>query len=104
MKIEIIRVYSILNVCLKKGDKLLIIMPRLIESYEVYLAALKTGIIIIPSSEMLTTADLQFRVTHGEVDGVISYYPFVDEYKDIEEYDQLIKFVIGESEEGWHFI
>jgi len=93
-----------LNAGLKKGDKVLIMMPRLIESYEVYLAALKTGIIIIPSSEMLTTADLQFRVTHGEVDGVISYYPFVDEYKDIEEYDQLIKFVIGESEEGWHFI
>src|SRR5699024_9473549 len=46
-----------LNAGLKKGDKGLIMMPRLIESYEVYLAALKTGIIIIPSSEMLTTAD-----------------------------------------------
>src|SRR5690625_7935144 len=43
-------------------------------------------------------------ISHGEVDGVISYYPFVDEYKDLEEYDQLIKFFIGESEEGWHFI
>src|SRR5690625_7955722 len=48
-----------LNAGLKKGDKVLIMMPRLIESYEVYLAALKTGIIIIPSSEMLTTADLR---------------------------------------------
>src|SRR5699024_6867520 len=31
-----------LNAALKKGDKVLIIMPKLIESYEVYLAALKT--------------------------------------------------------------
>lgn len=94
----------LLDAGLKKGDKVLIMVPRLIESYEVYLAALKTGIIIIPSSEMLTTADLQFRVTHGEVDGIISYYPFVDAYKDIKEYDRLTKFVIGKEEADWHFI
>ena len=31
---------------LKKGDKILVIIPRIIEAYEVYLAALKTGIVI----------------------------------------------------------
>lgn len=87
---------------LEKGDKVLIMMPRLIEAYEVYLAALKTGIIIIPSSEMLKTKDLQYRVKHGEVSGVISYFPFVDQYKAINEYDELEKFVVGEPVEGWH--
>lgn len=87
---------------LKKGDKILIMIPRLIEAYEVYLAALKTGIIIIPSSEMLKTRDLQYRVSHGEVRGIVSYYPFVDQYKGIQEYDQLIKFVVGGHAEGWH--
>ena len=94
----------LLNSGLKKGDKVLVMVPRLIESYEVYLAALKTGIIIIPSSEMLTTEDLQFRVTHGEVNGVISYYKYVDAYSEIEEYETLTKFIIGEPAEGWHFI
>lgn len=94
----------LLGAGLKKGDKVLIMVPRLIESYEVYLAALKTGIIIIPSSEMLTTSDLQYRVTHGEVDGIISYHPFVEAYKEIEEFEQLIKFVIGKEEAGWHYI
>src|SRR5699024_617441 len=61
---------------LKKCDKLLIMIPRIVEAYEVYLAALKSGIIIIPSSEMLTTEDLQYRVTHGEVNGIVSYHPF----------------------------
>src|SRR5699024_11547675 len=56
-----------LNAGLKKGDKVLIMMPRLIESYEVYLAALKTGIIIIRSSEMVKSADVKFKYTHDEV-------------------------------------
>jgi acetyl-CoA synthetase len=89
---------------LKKGDKILIMIPRIIEAYEVYLAALKTGIIIIPSSEMLTTKDLQYRVSHGEVSGVVSYFPYVDQYKDIEEYDQLKRFVIGKSSTGWQLL
>lgn len=89
---------------LKKGDKLLVMVPRILEAYEVYLAALKTGIIIIPSSEMLTTEDIQYRVTHGEVSGVVSYYPYVDVYKGIKEYDLLKKFSIGEEVTGWHFL
>ncbi|MBB6453252.1 acetyl-CoA synthetase [Salirhabdus euzebyi] len=89
---------------LKRGDKILVMIPRLIEAYEVYLAALKTGIIIIPSSEMLKTKDLQYRVSHGEVSGVVSYFPYIDQYKGIKEYDQLTKFSIGESSEGWLFL
>src|SRR5699024_5732028 len=89
---------------LKKGDKLLVMVPRILEAYEAYLAALKTGIIIIPSSEMLTTEDLQYRVTHGEVSGVVSYYPFAPVYKGIDEYDDLFKFSIGGEVDGWHFL
>ncbi|WP_188456831.1 acyl-CoA synthetase MbcS [Virgibacillus oceani] len=89
---------------LKKGDKILVMIPRLIAAYEVYLAALKTGIIIIPSSEMLKTKDLQYRISHGEVSAVVSYFPFVDQYKNINEYDQLKRFVVGEPAEEWDFL
>src|SRR5690625_5924738 len=67
-------------------------IARLIETYEIYLAALITGIIIVPGSEMLKTNDLQYRITHGEVRGVVSYYPYVDEFKGVKEYERLIKF------------
>src|SRR5699024_5116127 len=80
---------AFLNNGLRKGDKILVMIPRLIDAYEVYLAALKTGIIIIPSSEMLKTKDLQYRVTHGEVSGLVSYFPFVDQYRSINEYNDL---------------
>src|SRR5690625_267794 len=86
---------------LQKGDKLLVMIPRHIDTYEVYLAALKTGIILIPGSEMLTTNDLQYRITHGEAKGVVSYFPYIDQYKGINEYDELTKFIIGDSAEDW---
>ncbi|GAB3042589.1 acyl-CoA synthetase MbcS [Virgibacillus ainsalahensis] len=89
---------------LKRGDKLLVMIPRFIDVYEVYLAALKTGIIIIPSSEMLKTKDLQYRISHGEVKGIVSYYPFVDQFKDIHEYDQLIKYTVGGPVKEWSFL
>ncbi len=89
---------------LKKGDKILVMLPRLLAAYEVYLAALKTGIIIIPSSEMLRTKDLQYRITHGGVSGVVSYYPYVDQFTGIQEYGQLIKFVIGKTEDNWFYL
>src|SRR5690625_818430 len=79
----------------KKGDKLLIMVPRIVEAYEVYLAALKTGIIIIPSSDMLTTSDLQYRVSHAGVNGVVSIHSSSHVYKGINEYEDLIKLSIG---------
>lgn len=89
---------------LQRGDKILIIMPRLIETYEVYLAALKTGIIIIPSSEMLKASDLEYRINHGEVSGVVAYHEFTDEVSNVSKFDELKKFVVGKPVNGWEFL
>lgn len=90
-----------LNHGLQKGDVLLIIVPRLIEAYQTYIAALKAGLVVIPSSEMLRTKDLQYRITHGDVKGIISYYPYVEQFKEISGIDHIPKFVIGNAEQGW---
>ena len=87
---------------LTKGDKLLVMVPRMVEAYEVYLAALKTGIIIIPSSDMLTTSDLQYRVSHAGVKGVASIHTSTKAYEGVKEYDNLIKFSIGGHVEDWY--
>lgn len=86
---------------LKKGDKVLIMMPRSIMTYELYIAALKLGIAIIPSSEMLRTKDLQYRITHGEINAVIAKADFVKEFKNIKEYDNLTKFIVDGHETDW---
>ncbi|MHB7941601.1 acyl-CoA synthetase MbcS [Staphylococcus capitis] len=86
---------------LKKGDKVLIMMPRAIATYELYIAALKLGIAIIPSSEMLRTKDLQYRITHGEIDAVIAFHTLTKEFEGVKEYEELTKFIIAGHQDDW---
>ncbi|KIL43858.1 acyl-CoA synthetase MbcS [Jeotgalibacillus soli] len=86
---------------LNQGDVVLIMIPRLIEAYEVYLAALKIGLVVIPSSEMLRPKDIIYRLTHGEVRAVVSFAPFISQFDHIDEMKNLHKFIIGANYDGW---
>ncbi|SEM38431.1 acetyl-CoA synthetase [Mesobacillus persicus] len=86
---------------LTKGDVVLVVIPRLIEAYQVYIAALKLGLVVIPSSEMLRTKDLQYRITHGDVKAIVSYYPYVSQFSGIPEAENLLRFSVGKQEYGW---
>ncbi|WP_226584968.1 acyl-CoA synthetase MbcS [Halobacillus litoralis] len=92
---------AFLDAGLQRGDKILVMIPRLIEAYQVYLAALKAGLVVIPSSEMLRTKDLQYRISHGEVRGVVSYHPYTDQFQGIQEFNQVLPFSVGGGKEGW---
>ncbi|WNB93139.1 acyl-CoA synthetase MbcS [Bacillus sp. NEB1478] len=70
---------------LTKGDRVLIIMPRLIETYAVYLACLKAGIAVIPCSEMLRAKDLSYRVQHSEAKAIIADFQFTDQVNEIKD-------------------
>ena len=89
---------------LTKGDKMLIMMPRSIATYEIYIAALKLGIVIIPSSEMLRTKDLQYRITHGEVKAAVIMSERIEELEGVEQYNELTKFIVGGEHEDWYAI
>ncbi|WP_077214251.1 acyl-CoA synthetase MbcS [Bacillus dakarensis] len=86
---------------LQKGDVVLVIVPRLVEAYQVYVAALKAGLVVIPSSEMLRTKDLQYRISHGDVKAIVSYYQYVDQFDHIKEIQSITKFAVGAKVEGW---
>ncbi|RUS42423.1 acyl-CoA synthetase [Cohnella sp. AR92] len=58
---------------LAKGDPVLIMVPRRIEAYIIYIACLKLGLVIIPSSEMLRAKDLSYRLVHSEARAVIAW-------------------------------
>ena len=83
------------------GDRVLVIVPRLPEAYNVYLACLKAGIVPIACSEMLRASDLQYRIEHASAKAVIAFDAFTTEINKIEGYDHILKCIIGDDEEGW---
>ncbi|MBO9131200.1 acyl--CoA ligase [Bacillus sp. 165] len=82
---------------LQKGDKVLIMVPRLIEAYMTYIGAIKAGLVVIPSSEMLRKKDIEYRISHGEVKAIISYAPYIEQFDGIELLNSLHKFVISDA-------
>ncbi|NHM92662.1 AMP-binding protein [Staphylococcus sp. 10602379] len=86
---------------LQKGDRVLIMLPRAIETYEVYIAALKMGLTVIPSSEMLRTKDLQYRISHASVKAVITMPDYIQEFEKAMEYETLIKMLVTGQHAQW---
>lgn len=76
-------------------------VPRLIEAYVVYTGALKAGLVVIPSSEMLRAKDISYRLNHSEAKAVIAYEPFLGQFEGVAEMDGLTNFVIGQESNSW---
>ncbi|WP_246879790.1 acyl-CoA synthetase [Bacillus suaedae] len=88
---------------LQKGDRVLVVTTRLIESYTIYMACLKAGFVIIPASELLRAKDLAYRLNHSEAKAVISYTDFTEEIDAIDVDLPYLnhKIVFGGLEPGW---
>lgn len=69
---------------LVKGDRVLVMVPRRIIAYVIYIACLKLGIAIIPSSEMLRAKDLEYRLRHSEARAVIVWNETTSEVEKID--------------------
>lgn len=87
----------------KKGDVVVVVMPRLIEWWTINLACLRTGAVISPGTIMLTPKDLKYRLDTSDATCVICDAPNaakVDEVRN--ECPGVRSFIIvGESREGW---
>lgn len=64
---------SLHDLGLRKGDRVLVLMPRRPETYAVYLAILSLGAVVLPGSELLMPNDIAYRVRHAEAKGVIAH-------------------------------
>lgn len=86
---------------LKKGDVMLVMVPRSIEAYITYIAALKAGLTIIPSSEMLRAKDIDYRIVHAEAKAVVAFEPYIEQFDHVQHLNGLTTFVIGHAHEPW---
>ncbi|MER2121379.1 MAG: acyl--CoA ligase [Solibacillus sp.] len=86
---------------LKKGDVILIMLPRCLEAYISYIGALKAGLVIIPSSELLRAKDIDYRLNHSEAKAIIVMEQFVNEFEHVENLANVECFIVGNEKEGW---
>ncbi|WP_088034014.1 acyl-CoA synthetase MbcS [Evansella clarkii] len=95
---------ALINNGLNKGDRVLLILPRIPEAYYTYLACIKAGLVIIPCSEMLRAKDLSYRINHSEAKAVIAYSEFTTEIDKIEEEIPTLqlKLTVSGEKVGWN--
>lgn len=89
---------------LAKGDRVLVMVPRQVEAYVIYIACLKLGLVIIPSSEMLRAKDLSFRLNHSEARAVIAWADGTREVDNITDELPSLQYRIdasGQTTSGW---
>ena len=69
--------HSLLALGLKKGDKMAVLLENSIEIIEAFLAAAKTGIIIVPINFRLISPDVEYIAGNADVKAFIVHDEFV---------------------------
>ena len=56
----------------RRGDRLLLMLPNVAPLWEVLLAAMKLGVVVVPSTPQLSRSDLADRMARGEIRHVVT--------------------------------
>lgn len=103
MKERSSRVANLLRtIGLRKGDRVLVMLPNRIELFETILGAMKVGCVIIPASTLLTSEDVKDRMTRGQVRCVIADEQLVPTIENAAPNENKItKISLGRDQKGW---
>ena len=83
-----------------RGDRVLLMLGNVVPLWEVILAAMKLGAVIIPASTLLQPADLVDRVSRGQVRHVITDTAGVPKFGSVP--GEWTRIVVDGDAEGWH--
>ncbi|PZF59546.1 AMP-dependent synthetase [Curtobacterium sp. MCSS17_008] len=83
----------------RKGDHVLLMLGNQLELWETMLAVMKLGAVILPTSTMLDTADLQDRIDRGGVAHVVTNHGETPKFQGVTGAPSRI--VVGGAADGW---
>jgi acyl-coenzyme A synthetase/AMP-(fatty) acid ligase len=89
---------------LQKGDRVLVMLPRLPEWWESVLGLMKLGVIPIPCTTLLTPKDIQFRAEVAEAQGFITDSEGAAKFDQVRKECPTVKYTIlvdGAERAGW---
>ena len=67
----------------RRGDRLLLMLGNIAPLWEVILAAMKLGAVIVPTSTLLGPVDLADRITRGQVRHVVTESAHVPKFREV---------------------
>jgi acetyl-CoA synthetase len=87
------------QVGVNRGDRVLLVLGNVAPLWEIMLAAIKLGAVVIPATTLLGSRDLADRIDRGEVRHVITSSG--DTVKFAEVHGSWTRIAVGEPVEGW---
>ncbi len=83
----------------RRGDRVVVMLPNVVAIWEVMLAAMKLGAILIPAATLLTEADLRDRLGRGKARHVIAIGSAASRFAGIG--GNYTRIICGGTEPGW---
>lgn len=81
------------------GDRILLMLSNQVELWDVMLAVIKLGAVVIPATTLLVEGDLRDRITRGNIKHVIARDELAERFASISGDYQRIS--VGGAPEGW---
>ena len=83
----------------RRGDRIIVMLPNVVAMWEVMLASMKLGAVVIPAATLLTPDDLKDRLIRGQARHVITNAAFTERFSELAgEYSRT---VVDEPVNGW---
>lgn len=83
----------------KRGDRLLVMLPNRVELWQIMLGALKLGAVLCPATMILSEADLKDRIVRGNMQAVIADVSCVERFSDLT--TEFCRVIVGGIRETW---
>jgi acetyl-CoA synthetase len=84
----------------RRGDRMLLMLGNVAPLWEVILAAMKLGAVMIPASTLLQPADLADRIARGQVRHVVTETAQLGKFASVP--GDWTRVVVDSSADGWH--
>jgi acetyl-CoA synthetase len=94
---------SLRSLSARRGDRLLLMLPNVVETWETILACTKLGVVVVPATPQLGLGDLADRFARGRVSHVITSVDGARKLASMPDDDsrEYTRLVVGGSLPGW---
>ena len=83
----------------RRGDRIVVQLSNHVAMWEIMLAAIKLGAVVIPAATLLTVDDLHDRVERGQARHVVTELSQVEKFSSLRSH--YIRMVVGGEAKGW---